>query len=193
MAMSAGLAAGLTLALSAAGTVAGFAAQQQQASAQRDYQNAQAKENARANELNNKAAVQEYVEQSAAERIKQMQDQQSTALEEQKIQKEALQKQGTMLASTNASGIALDMLMADYQRQEASEKETVRQQYKNSTLESAINISGYRDRAQNRINSQQTYIAPGVNNPSLAGLAIGLGSAGLNGYNTYELYNRKGQ
>lgn len=191
MAISAGVASALTLALGAASTVASYVGQQQQASAQAAYQNTQAKESARANDLNSKAAISEYVEQSAAERIKQMQEQQATALEEQKIQRETLQKQGTMLASTNASGIALDMLMADYQRQEANEKETVRQQYRNSTVESAINISGYKDRAQNRVNSQSTYLAPGVNNPSLAGLAIGLGSAGLNAYTTYNKWEGK--
>lgn len=190
MAISATVASALSLAIGAASAVASFAGQQQQANAQAAYQKAQATENARVNDLNNQAAVREYVEQSAAERMKQMQDQQATALEEQKIQRESLQKQGTMLASSNASGIALDMLMADYQRQEANEKEVVRQQYRNSQLEAAVNISGYKDKAQNRINSQSTYIASPVSDPSALGLILGLGSAGLNAATTYSKWGK---
>lgn len=189
MALSSGVAAALSLALGAASAVASYTGQKQQADAQAAYQEAQANENTRVNALNNQAAAHEYVEQSAAERMKQMQDQQSTALEEQKIQRESLQKQGTMLASSNASGLALDMLMADYHRQEANERQVVKQQYRNSQLESAVNISGYKDKAQNRINSQSTYIASPVSNPSALGLVLGLGSAGMNAATTYKKWD----
>ena len=58
--------------IGAASSVASGVSASQQAKAQAQYQEEQAAEYARVNELNNKAAAQEYVEQSAAERMAQM-------------------------------------------------------------------------------------------------------------------------
>lgn len=188
MAISSTLIGLSSLAIGAASAVTSYMGQQQQADAQASYQNAQAKEYARVNELNNQAAVTEYVEQSAAERIKQMQDQQSAATETQAIQREALQKKGTMLASTNTAGLALDSLMADYDRTEAEQKELVRRQYEFGAVDSGIALTGYRDKTQARLNGQQSYIAAPISKPSGLGLALGIGSAALGGYEKYKKY-----
>lgn len=180
-----------SLAIGAASAVTSYVGQQQQASAQAAYQDAQSKEYARVNELNNQAAIKEYTEQSAAERIKQMQEQAAASTETQNIQKEALQKKGTMLASTNTAGMALDALMADYDRTEAEQKELVRRQYEFGAIDSGLALDGYRERTQNRINGQQSYIQAPVSNPSGLGLILGIGSAGLNGYTTYQKYKGK--
>ena len=66
-----------------------------------------------------------------------------------------------MLASTNASGLALDFLMADYERQEATRKDMIRENYEMSSAKSDLNVNAYKDRAQNRVNGQQNYISPG--------------------------------
>lgn len=177
-----------SLAIGAASSITSYIGQQQQANAQSAYQSAQAKEYARVNELNNQAAVKEYTEQSAAERIKQMQDQAAASTETQSIQKEALQKKGTMLASTNTAGMALDALMADYDRTEAEQKELVRKQYEFGSIDSGLALSGMRERTQNRLDGQQNYIAAPVSRPSGLGLALGIGSAALNGYSAYKKY-----
>ena len=157
--------------IGAASSVASGVSASQQAKAQAQYQEAQAAEYARVNELNNKAAAQEYVEQSAAERMAQMQEQDKASRDAQEVQKEALQKKGEMLASTNASGLALDFLMADYERQEAD-----------------LNVNAYKDRAQNRINGQQNYISPGSSystGMNVLGTALGIGGAGATAYDRY--------
>ena len=171
-----------------ASSVASGVSASQQAEAQAQYQEAQAAEYARVNELNNKAAAQEYVEQSAAERMAQMQEQDKASRDAQEVQKEALQKKGEMLASTNASGLALDFLMADYERQEATRKDMIRENYEMSSAKSDLNVNAYKDRAQNRINGQQNYISPGSSystGMNVLGTALGIGGAGGTAYDRY--------
>lgn len=177
--------------IGAASSVASGVSASQQVEAQAQYQEAQAAEYARVNELNNKAAAQEYVEQSAAERMAQMQEQDKASRDAQEVQKEALQKKGEMLASTNASGLALDFLMADYERQEANERDTIRHQYEMSSVSSDVAIRSYRDKAQNRINSQQNYIAaPSTYNSGMnvLGTALGIGGVAFGAADKYYKY-----
>ncbi|MFR0875912.1 MAG: hypothetical protein ACLSHC_16025 [Bilophila wadsworthia] len=168
--------------IGAASSVASGVSASQQAKAQAQYQEEQAAEYARVNELNNKAAAQEYVEQSAAERMAQMQEQDKASRDAQEVQKEALQKKGEMLASTNASGLALDFLMADYERQEATRKDMIRENYEMSSAKSDLNVNAYKDRAQNRVNGQQNYISPGSSYSTgmnvCSGTALGIGGRG---------------
>lgn len=182
-----------SFALGLISSVASMSAQQQQAQAQADYQEAQAREYAKTAELNNKAAIQEYVSQTAAERTKESQEKQSASAEAQAVQREALEKKGTMLASTNAAGGALNMLLADYDRQEGLAKDNIRHQMEMNAVDHQINVETYKDRAQNRINSQQSYVAAGVTKPNTAvGLALGIGQAAFQGFNTWNSINSKG-
>ena len=174
--------------IGAASSVASGVSASQQAKAQAQYQEEQAAEYARVNELNNKAAAQEYVEQSAAERMAQMQEQDKASRDAQEVQKEALQKKGEMLASTNASGLALNFLMADYERQEATRKDMIRENYEMSSAKSDLNVNAYKDRAQNRVNGQQNYISPGSSystGMNVLGTALGIGGAGVTAYDRY--------
>lgn len=174
--------------IGAASSVASGVSASQQAKAQAQYQEEQAAEYARVNELNNKAAAQEYVEQSAAERMAQMQEQDKASRDAQEVQKEALQKKGEMLASTNASGLALNFLMADYERQEATRKDMIRENYEMSSAKSDLNVNAYKDRAQNRVNGQQNYISPGSSystGMNVLGTALGIGGAGAMAYDRY--------
>lgn len=180
-----------SLVIGAASSIANGAAQYQQAQAQAAYQEAQAAEYARAAELNNQAAIREYTEQSAAERISQMQEQEAASQQAQDVQKERLQKQGTMMASTNAAGMALDYLMADFEREEASRKDSIRQQYEMSAVGHELNLSSFKDKAQNRINSQQNYIAQGSTfNSGLntLGTMLGIGNAAVGAYDKWDKY-----
>lgn len=190
--MCTAIAIGITsLVMGAASAVASGMQQQQQAQAQADYQVAQAAEYARVNDLNNTAAVKEYVEQSAAERMGQMQEQQVASQTAQEVQKEALEKKGTMMASTNAAGLALDFLTADYERDKAGRLDGIRHQYEMSSVNADIVIEGYKDKAQNRINSQQNFIAAPSSYSSgmnMLGTALGIGGAALGAYDKYTKY-----
>ena len=180
-----------SLVIGAASSIAGGAAQYQQAQAQAAYQEAQAAEYARAAELNNQAAVREYPEQSAAERISQMQEQATASQQAQEVQKEALQKQGTMMASTNAAGMALDYLMADFEREEAARKDSIRHQYEMNAVGHELNLSSFKDKAQNRINSQQNYVAQGStfnSGMNTLGTMLGIGGAAVGAYDKWHKY-----
>lgn len=180
-----------TLVIGTVSAVAQGQAQQQQAAAQEEYQQAQAAEYARVAELNNQAAVKEYAEQSAAERMNQMQEQEAAARQAQAVQVEALQKKGTMMASTNASGMALDYLMADYERQEAERRDDIRHQYEMSSANADMTVAGYKDKAQNRVNSQQNYImAPSSYNSGLntLGTALAIGGSAVKAYGQHTYY-----
>lgn len=166
--------------------------QRQQAEAQAAYQTAQANEYARVADLNNKAAIQEYVEQSAAERMAQMQEQQATSASLQESQREALQKKGTMLASTNAAGGALNMLLADTEREAANNRDAIRQQYEMNAVSHEVNLHAMKDKAQNRINTQQNYIAPGVSGSnSFLTTALGIGGSAIKAYGLYDKYSNR--
>ena len=78
--------------IGAASSVASGVSASQQAKAQAQYQEAQSAEYARVNDLNNKAAAQEYVEQSAAERMAQMQEQDKASRVAHEVQNASLQK-----------------------------------------------------------------------------------------------------
>lgn len=178
-----------TLAIGAASAVAQGVAQARQADAQNQYIEAQSAEYARVADLNNKAAIREYTEQSAAERVAQMQEQAQASQQAQEIQRDVLRKQGTMMASTNASGMALNALMADYEREEGLRRDNIRQQYAMQSAGHELNLSALRDRAQNRINSQQSYIAQGSSYSgglNALGTVLGIGSAGLNAWGLYH-------
>lgn len=183
-----------SLVIGAAQSVASGIQASQQAQAQKEYVEAQSAEYARAATLNNQAAVTEYTEQSAAERISQMQEKEAAAESAQAVQREALQKKGTMLASTNASGMALDYLLADYEREEANRRDDIRHQYEMRSVNSELNLGTFRERAQNRINSQQRYVAPGSTYSSgmnILGTALGIGGAAVNAWNVYDKYKQQ--
>lgn len=173
--------AGLALAIMS--TVAATYGQKEQADAQKAYQEAQSAEYARVAELNQESANRAFVESTTAERIKQMQERAAAVVEEQRIQRERLEKQGQALASSEASGMALDALMADFHRSEAQKKSIIQQQLDMARVGSEVAIWGYKDRRDSRMNSQGRYITSPVNQPNYLASALQIGQAGLDYYN----------
>lgn len=164
----------------------------QQSKAQQAYNEAQAEQYRKSYEQNSKAAAQEYANQSAAERVSQMQEKEKTSIEIQEAQKEALQKAGTMMASTNAAGGTLNFLMNDYTRQEAQAKEKFRAQYDMNAVASDMAIQSYKNKAQNRIDSMSgyTYIDSGPNlGTTMLTTALGIGSSAVGAYGMYKKYD----
>ena len=178
--------------IGATSAVAGGIQSYQQQQAQRAYQQAQAEQYRQSWEQNSKAAAQEYANQSAAERVSQMQEKEKASIEVQEAQKEALQKAGTMMASTNAAGGVLNFLMTDYTRQEAQAKEKFRAQYDMNAVASDMAIQSYRNKAQNRLDSMSgyTYIDSGSNlGTSMLTTALGIGSSAVGAYGMYKTYD----
>jgi len=178
--------------ISAAGAVASGIQQHQQAKAQAAYQNAQAEQYRKSYEQQSKAAAQEYANQSAAERVNQMQEKEKASIEIQEAQKEALQKAGTMMAYTNAAGGTLNYLLTDYARQEAQAKEVFRTQYEMVTEASAFSMEAYRNKTQNRLDSRSeyTYIDSGNNlGSTMLTTALGIGGAAVGAYGNYKTWD----
>lgn len=183
-----------SLALSTTGALVSAAGQRKQLEAEAEYQQAVAQEHARVAAMNAAAAGHDFTEQSAAERMGQMQEQQAAAQQAQEVQKEALQKRGTMLASTQAAGGVLNALLADYNREEAVRRDTIRHQYTMNAAGSDAAVRAHRDRAQNRLNTQERYIASGSppdSGLSALGTALQIGSGGLDAYDRYKRYDQK--
>jgi alanyl-tRNA synthetase len=146
-----------SLVIAATSAVASGIQSYQQGKAQAAYQNAMAEQYRKSAEQQSIATAQEYANQSAAERVQQMQEKTKASMEIQEAQKEALQKAGTMMASTNAAGGTLNYLLNDYSRQEAKAKEDFRTQFDMATEASAFSMEAYKNKAQNRLDSRQSY------------------------------------
>ncbi len=185
---TAGVLSSLSLAVGAASTAATLSSQKDAAENQMAYQQALADERARMNTAEQQALAQSYADKSATERIDQMNQRDAAALQEQEIQAESLRKQGTMLASSNTAGLALDRLMGDYMRQEAADKERVRQSVESMTEKSATTINNYHNQTQATLNAQRGHIASPTKELSSLEIATALGKTGLQFANT--MYNQ---
>jgi uncharacterized membrane-anchored protein len=183
-----------SLAIGAMSAIASGVSQYQNNKAQQAYNDAQVRAQKQAWEQNSKATAQEFANQTAAERVAQMQEREKTAMEVQEAQREALRKAGTMMASTNAAGGTLNFLMQDYARQEAQAKETHRAEYAMQAVSSDFAVQSYRNKAQNRLDSMSgyTYIDSGSQGGMIAlTTALGIGKAGLSAYGTYNKYSKE--
>ena len=181
--------ASASLAVGVASAAVSGISQYQQAQAQKEYNEAQAKQYKLTAEKNSKAAALEYADRMAAERVTQMQEKKKAAIEIQQTQRETLQKQGTMLASTNAAGGTLNMLMQDYERQKGIADEQFRQQYNMAADAADISIDSYRKKLINTIEGQQGYVymdsGSGLGT-ALISTGLGIGKAALGAYTAYN-------
>jgi alanyl-tRNA synthetase len=180
-------------AISAASAVASGIQSYQQGKAQAAYQNAMAEQYRKSAEQQSIATAQEYANQSAAERVQQMQEKTKASMEIQEAQREALQKAGTMMASTNAAGGTLNYLLNDYTRQEAEAKEVFRTQYDMATQAASFSMEAYKNKAQNRLDSRDSYTYVDASpNTAMIGLttALGIGSAATNSYGQYKTWSK---
>jgi hypothetical protein len=178
-----------SLAIAAASTAANMAVQMEQANAMNAYQSEMADNYNETAVKNAELANKDYIEQTAAESIALMQKQEAAAQEEQRIQRERLQKQGTALASSEAAGQSLQFLMDDFMRQEARYKNSVRHQLELDTVQSNIAVKGFRDTAKNRGSASGRYIPKPVNSLGFAsgiGAGLSIAASGLGAYGRYS-------
>lgn len=185
----------LTAALSIGSTVAGFIGAQQQAEAQIEYQTRLAhaqNELMEVNAQNAVAALTNDYEQANARTI-----QENTAWGQQAAtyQRENLVRRGmsqAALGETGASGINRDILMAEFDRTQASYMSSLsmQQDFRDQSL--FFETRGMQAQAESRINSVQPYIPAPVNTPSLFGAALDIGAGAMRGYDTHLRYTNQG-
>lgn len=175
-----------SLAISLASGIASHMAQQQQANAQTKYQEAMGNAQNAANLNNAESAIREQTEQSTAERTSQMQSQAASAQAQFDLRQEALKAQGQAAASSQASGGAFDMLMADYKRVQAQKKDVMQEQLKMNGVQHDFAVGGLHDRADSRIKAQQGFIASPVTQPSWVLTGLGIAGDMTNKYIAYE-------
>lgn len=184
-----GISLALSLAIAAAAAAAQDQAQRDEAKSQAAYQKAQQNAHNKAALQNARSAINEQVEQTAAERIQQMQNNEVAANEMQKNQRDFLQKRGTAVSSSPyGSGLSFDALMADFERSRAFNNDAIQEQLRMQGIASDINVSGYRDRAQSRISSQQGYIPSPIKQPNTIATALGFAGTAANSWNTATSY-----
>lgn len=171
--------------LSSAATYVG---QEQQASAQASYQKTMAEQrnalmlqNA---ENANKAAIDQYYQLG----LRQQQEAEASSDELQRIQTEKLQKMGQAIASSDGQ---LGALYADFDRQEANYKESVRRNFDMTSLQIMQQAKTVHAQNEDRINSVTPYIAQPVTGGSLIGLGMGIGRGALSGYANHKSVTEK--
>ena len=181
----------ISLAISAATSAVSFAAQQQQASQQASYQKKMGEAHNTAAEQNAKFATQEFIDQNAAENMSLIQKQEATSAEIQRIERKKKEAAGTAVASSEGAGQSLAFLLADYERQEARYKDTVRTQLEMDTVQRDNAVKGHRKTAVNRGKSQQGYIAQPINRPNPLGATLGFAGKAFQAYDTYSEHGKR--
>lgn len=166
----------ISLAITAITSIAQHKAQESAAKANLNYQEAQGRAHNKAMLQTADSAIREQVEQSAAERTAQMQEQEATGQQIFDLQTERLRRQGEAVASSQASGTSLDMLMADYHRVEAQKKDVMKEQMRMQGVQHDFAVSGMRDQTDSRIKAQQGFIGSPVSFPDWGLTALGIGA-----------------
>ena len=162
-----------SFATSAASSGLGFVAQQQAASAQADYQNQMAV-------ATNQAANAAYQNQIAQEQARMQQEKAAASQQVDQANRDARKAAATArVASAEAgvSGLSVDSLLADFDRQRASNVQTTQTNYLWSLIQSQENMAAYRANAQSRIASSRPSPVAG---PSLLATGLDIAGAGLN-------------
>ena len=174
--------------ISGISAVVGFAAQQQQADQQAQYQaqlvKARNEEISANNTAANAAAIQSYTQLNRKERESQAQ----TAADLQDLEVEKRNSLGEMLASNLNTGLSLDAIKLDYERQADRYQGIQEQSLQNIGIQTEQEKKQAYATAQNRMNSMDAYIPSPVSYPSPLSLAVGLGSA-YAGYATRQAGN----
>lgn len=163
-------------ALAISTSVLDYQAQDTQADAQEEY-NKQIQKNA------------EVAHQNDLEALRVQQQQDEDQAEEEIFQNQVAARQARSRAKTAAgesgvTGLSVDALLADFERQEANFKDAVTANLANRDQQRRLEENSALTRYQSRVNSRQP-----VSRPSLTGTALNLASQGLTIKQDYDRLN----
>jgi len=163
-----------SLALTAASTAMSFVQQSQQASAQKGYQDQMVK-----------MEQQKFQADALAVRQTQAIQNESTAIENYKVQREAQKAQATIRTGSGEagiSGISVDNLIHDYAAQEAAIYQQSRRQQEINNMQTSQQLVAMATGAQ----YNAARIREPISRPSPLAAALNIGAAGLGAYNQYR-------
>jgi len=165
-----------SLAITALQTGLSIIGASQQASAQADYAKRVAE-----------ASVKDYLNRTAAEGTRVIQEQEAAAQAVQQNQIEALKKKATARVAAGEAGVAglsVDALIADYSRSEAAYREAVKRNLDYEILASQDLLKAYRAEAQGRI----AYTPP-IERPDYIGALLRGGGEAFGTYMNFAQYD----
>ncbi|MTD92881.1 hypothetical protein GIW81_00875 [Hyphomicrobium sp. xq] len=178
-----------TFAASAIGAAVDYQAQSSQARQQEQVENQRFQETERFRFANAESARNAFVENAAQLRIKQRQESTVRADETARVDRERRQVQGRVLASASTGGIGLDNILTDVARAGGLALSNLETQRTFDDQQTEQELTGHRAQALDAIASARPYIQQPVSRPSPLGLAVDIGTAGINAYGNY--YNAK--
>jgi len=152
--------------------------------AQKQNQTAQVKAQ-EINALNTRnAAVQAMIDGNDSLQQREQQESASTALRIQNAKTKAREATSTAVATSESSGLSMDALLSDYDRQYSSYADTQMQQlgFTNDQLERSR--QGLQSQAEGRINTMPLNPVAG---PSLLGSALEFGAGALSSFETFAV------
>lgn len=180
--------AAATLAVSVASAGAGMYQQQQQAEAQADYQKQRAQAKQNQIEQNSKNAREAYIEKTAAQNQRLVEEEAASTAELQDLREQKLQRQGTAVASSNAAGVSLDRMLADFERQEAVFRDRSQENLTQTQLQAERNQESFRATAINQAQSVRPFIPKPIQSPDYAGAGAQVLNGGIRAADRYQTY-----
>lgn len=156
--------------------------QMQQASAQADYQDELARQNYQVRVETAQAANASFVEQNAQENLRLQQEAEATAIQKQDLQREALQRVGTAVASSEGAGLSLASTVRDINRTLGTAGARLDRNLEMSRLQSGFRVDSYRAQAIDRARSIQPYVPQPIQQPDYLGAIADIGKVAFNSY-----------
>jgi ribosome-associated translation inhibitor RaiA len=163
--------AGISAGISALSTVMGIMSQIQTAKATAQMAQASAK-----------SAVASYQNQKALEELRIRQEAEKVNDQKFELMLDRKRQQAKALASSQATGLSLDAVLAELERQEARYSTKLDRNLDYQKLQSSFNIDAYRSQAENRIEKAKASITP---MPSIIGSGLMLVGNSLDSYTKY--------
>lgn len=175
-----------TAALSAVGAVASYRQQSQQAEAQAKAAN-EVQRQARLN------ATRQYTDLQ----LRQQQERMAAAQQKEQSQREAratVASARTAAGESGVTGFSVDSVIGDIEGRAARYRENINQNQEFTQQQLQATAEGIRAGAQSQINQAAS---TNIQGPSMAGLGLGLATAGLQGYQDYtqarDLFKERGR
>ena len=178
-ATAAAVLSGLAIVTSTVTGIVGYAGQQQQANQQAAYQATLVQQRNQQIAENQRLAQQSYLQQANQFNFKQQQEAEKASQAIQTTQVDALQAKArarVAAGESGVSGLSVENLLADFDRQDAVYRDSVRHNLQYSRLQYQEDIKGLRAQAEGRYQEMQPYLPEPITRPSFLGTALSIGT-----------------